>query len=126
MSLEQRRVEDNLKRFKLEKWNVGMQKGLFQYDKATNERESRDLVVQLMNDVDEGEINIINEFAMDVYGVKPNAQQMMDVDELEQFDAEEVDQFYNREAMGIDADLGENYADGEYYEEDRDDETDYD
>ena len=125
MSLEQRRVEDNLKRFKLEKWNVGMQKGLFQYDKATNERESRDLVVQLMNDVDEGEINIINEFAMDVYGVKPNAQQMMDVDELEQFDAEEVDQFYNREAMGIDADLGENYADGEYYEEDRDDETDY-
>jgi hypothetical protein len=125
MSLEQRRVEDNLKRFKLEKWNVGMQKGLFQYDEATNERESRDLVVQLMQDVDEGEINIINEFAMDVYGVKPNAQQMMDVDELERFDAEEVDQFYTREAMGIDTDLGENYADGEYYEEDRDDETDY-
>jgi hypothetical protein len=127
MSIEHRRVEDNLKRYKLEKWNVGMQKGLFQYDKATNDRETRDLVVQLMQDVEEGDMNVINEFAMDVYGVGrgTNDQQMVDVDELERGEVEEVDDFYEREAMGIDGNLGENYMDGEYYEEDREDVEDY-
>jgi len=127
MSIENRRVEDNLKRYKLEKWNVGMQKGLFQYDEATNEREARDLVVQLMQDVEEGDINIINELAMDVYGINKgtNINQMSDVEDLERYEEEEVDQFYTRESMGIDVNLGEDYMDGQYYEEDRDDDTDY-
>ena len=127
MSIENRRVEDNLKKYKLEKWNVGMQKGLFQYDQATNEREKRDLIVQLMQDIEEGDINVINEFAMDVYGVQQgtNVQQMVDVEELERGQAEEVEEFYTREAMGIDSNLGENYMDGGYYEEDQEDAEDY-
>jgi len=122
MTLENRRVEDNLKRYKLEKWNVGMQKGLIHYDESTNERETRDLVVQLMQDIEEGDINIINEFAMDIYDVKSssNGRQMVDVEEMEREEEEEL----NREAiMGIDEDLGEDYMDGQYYEEDRDDDN---
>jgi hypothetical protein len=42
MSEDERRVEDQKKKLKLDEWNVGTQKGIFIYDKQTSEREVRE------------------------------------------------------------------------------------
>jgi uncharacterized tellurite resistance protein B-like protein len=95
---------------------VGMQKGLIQYDAETNNREQNELIVQLMQDVEEGEMNIFNELAMDVYDVaKPNLEE---VEEDEDDYGDEDNDFYDRGNMEIDHNLGEDYMDGNYYEED--------
>ena len=39
MSIEQRKVEDSLKKYRLEHWNVGQQKGLYEYDADAYDRE---------------------------------------------------------------------------------------
>lgn len=39
MSIEQRKVEDSLKKYRLEHWNVGQQRGLYEYDAAAYDRE---------------------------------------------------------------------------------------
>jgi len=50
MSLEERRVENMMKTYRLGKWNVGQQKGLYIYDKDTQERERQDLLEQGVKD----------------------------------------------------------------------------
>jgi hypothetical protein len=131
MSIEERRVENMMKNFKIGKWNVGMQKGLVQYDSAINERETNDLIGHLMQDMKSGTMDVVSEMMIDFYDldeVQDNEQtegQMVDVNELEQQQENETDEFYNDEAYGIN-ELSENYADGEYYEEDRDEDFGYD
>jgi len=39
MSIEQRKVEDSLKKYRLEHWNVGQQKGLYEYDAKMFDKE---------------------------------------------------------------------------------------
>jgi hypothetical protein len=121
LSIEERRVEDMMKNYKLGKWNVGMQKGLVQYDAITNERETNDLMQQLLKDVEEGDIDIVTEMTLGIYdvGQYTNTDQMADVEEVQDFENQETEHFYDREAFGIE-DLGEDYTDGQYYEEDID------
>jgi len=45
MSIEQRRVEDNLKKYRIGIWNVGQQKGLYEYDKNAFDREIEQFLV---------------------------------------------------------------------------------
>jgi hypothetical protein len=68
MSIEQRKVEDDLKKYRLENWNVGKQKGLYEYDKTAFDREIEQFVVEGNEGggeeaVDEGQIgqNELNE-----------------------------------------------------------------
>ena len=49
MSIEERKIEDMFKKHKLERWNIGQQKGIFQYDKTTYDRERNELVEQSEN-----------------------------------------------------------------------------
>jgi hypothetical protein len=112
MSIEERKVEDMLKNHRLGRWNVGQQKGLFMYDQNTYDRERNDLISQIMGETQEGSLDIVSEDLLDIY----------DLDKLDE-DTEEVD--INRETYDI-GDLDNNFMDGVYYEEDRDeDETDY-
>jgi hypothetical protein len=53
MSIEERRVENMMKTYRLGKWNVGQQKGLFIYDEATQERERHELLEQGVKDNEE-------------------------------------------------------------------------
>jgi hypothetical protein len=94
MDQDERRVEDLKKQLKLGRWNVGMQKGLVQYDKATYEREVAGLEE---ND-------------------NPSAK---DVAELEADLEADADAEADREAFDIGG-LDEEYGDGNYYEEDVD------
>jgi len=111
MSIEERGVEDMLKNYRLGRWNVGQQKGLFIYDQDTYNRERSELIEQIGKETSEGEIDIITEDILDIY----------ELDKLDnQNDANDIE----REMYDI-GDLGEGFMDGQYYEEDRDDETDY-
>ena len=94
MDQDERRVEDLKKQLKLGRWNVGMQKGLVQYDKATYEREVAGLEE---ND-------------------NPSAKDVADLEADLEADA---DAEADREAFDIGG-LDEEYGDGNYYEEDVD------
>ena len=94
MDKEERQIEDQFKRYKMGRWNVGLQKGLVQYDKKTYDREvneNKGMEELISKDVDE-----------------------MDIEDKAAADAEE-----DNEAMDITG-LGEDYRDGDYYGEDDD------
>ena len=105
MSIEERKIEDMFKKHKLERWNIGQQKGIFQYDKDTYDRERNELVGQIFTEQPEmlGESN--NE-SLDIY-------------DIEKRDEYEPGDDYNRETYDF-QDLGEDYMDGDFYPEDRD------
>ena len=92
---DEREIEKQFMKYKMGQWNVGEQRGLFAYDKGTyeREREQQDLGVFTTG------------------GVEVDA---LDA-EREQNAAEEHD------AEGMDfGELGEDFRDGVFYEEDRD------
>ena len=105
MTTEQLNVENTLKNLRIGKWNVGQQTGLFKYDKKTYERERSELALDLM-------ANIGRDDPMDAG---------MDVGELEDIEREEGVLEMQGEEMDFTM-FGEEYTEGAYYEEDRDDE----
>ena len=109
MSIQERKVEDMFKNYRLGRWNVGQQTGLIEYDKDTYDRERNELLQQLYeNGGDDNGTEMVRE----IYDIE---REGMDYDDEENEDAD----IYDRPDAGLD-DLGENYMDGEYYEEDRD------
>jgi len=104
MTIEERKIEDAFKNYKLGRWNVGQQKGLFQYDPNTYQRERTEMIAQLYDEVPD-----MNEAAVDA----------LDIYELDKLDAVVDEDDYNRDTYDF-QDLGEDYMDGDYYPEDRD------
>jgi hypothetical protein len=104
MTIEKRKIEDAFKNYKLGRWNVGQQKGLFQYDPNTYQRERTEMIAQLYDEVPD-----MNEAAVDA----------LDIYELDKLDAVVDEDDYNRDTYDF-QDLGEDYMDGDYYPEDRD------
>jgi hypothetical protein len=112
----------------LGKWNVGLQKGLVQYDAATNARETDDLLTNLMEDLEDGNADVMTNLMTDVYNVQP-LHDNEDVLELENIIGDHlVENDGNlrtagdyRGATNI-GDLGEDYYDGQYYDEDKEEE----
>ena len=105
MDDDERRVEDTKKILKLGRWNVGLKKGLVNYDKARYVEERNQLFDQMANpeniDIEDSVIQV-------------------SVQDLEQQDNQEIDDFYEEEANDIRNFMGDD-ADGAYYEEDMDD-----
>ena len=106
MDDDERRVEDTKKILKLGRWNVGLKKGLVNYDKARYVEERNQLFDQMANpeniDIDDSVIQTT-------------------VQDLEQQENQDIDDFYEEEANDIRNFMGDD-ADGAYYEEDIDDE----
>jgi hypothetical protein len=60
MDKEERQIEDQFKRYKMGRWNVGLQKGLVQYDKKTYDRETAgdlELDVEQIEEEEKAEAN---------------------------------------------------------------------
>jgi hypothetical protein len=113
MERDERKVEDMLKQFKIGRWNVGQQKGLFTYSSETYARQKE--LHQYLN-ASEGEASELT-----MIPERDGAEtQEYEVEALEREDAAEVDREYEAEANDI-AGLDEDYYDGNYYEEDRED-----
>lgn len=108
MDPDQRRVEDELKKAKLGRWNVGMQKGLVHYDKDTYDRERNELFLQLN----------------DPTAAFDNMEAMITTRGVEDLEADmeaEADAAADQEAYDIGG-LGEEYGNGRYYDDDVDEE----
>ena len=105
MDDDERRVEDTKKILKLGRWNVGLKKGLVNYDKETYVNERNVLFEQLANQGDIDSDNVVIQKT---------------VDQLEHEEQETIDEFYEDEANNIQDYYGTD-ADGAYYEEDRED-----
>ena len=105
MSPEARKAEELLKKYRLGKWNVGQQRGLVYYDKETYTRERGEMLAQLTDDVAGNVHDVVNEMRREIYDIEKE-------DEADANNAEDM------EAMDIHG-LGDDYMDGVYYEEDR-------
>jgi hypothetical protein len=112
MEKDERKVEDLLKQLHLGRWNVGIQKGVFIYDKSVYDNDRVDAIVRFQQDIDANEVG------------EP-MQEDIEVDDLEREQNAENDEFYDREAMDI-GHFGDDYMDGNYYGEDGDDDFAYD
>ena len=116
MEKDERQVEFQLKQFKLGRWNVGMQKGVYTYDKTSYEGTNVDNLYDEsagtmgQNDHENGQT-----VRMDDY----------DVDDLEEHDERLADELNDQEANDISG-FGEDYTDGNYYGEDQDNDFGYD
>jgi hypothetical protein len=104
MTIEERKIEDAFKQYKLGRWNVGQQKGLFQYDPNTYQRERSEMISQLYDEVPD-----MNE----------TVAETIDIYELDKLDEVPDHDDYNRDTYDF-QDLGEDYMDGNYYQEDVD------
>ena len=122
LSKEERKVEDLLKNFKIGRWNVGQQKGLVAYDAETNERETKDMIGQLLQDLEEENMDANGELLMDIYDLATlqNSEKGYLADDLNVEEGDDADGYYDNEGENIAA-FGNDYLDGVYYEEDRED-----
>lgn len=104
MDDDERRVEDTKKMLKLGRWNVGLRKGLVDYDKGRYVEERNQLFEELAHgDSEPSEVVVQRE-----------------VEDLEVMEEEAQEKEYDAEAMDLRSYYGDD-ADGAYYEEDRDD-----
>jgi hypothetical protein len=104
MSIQERKIEDQFKQYKLGRWNVGKQKGLVSYDKETYERERGEILNQMNMELDVGNLDVVSEMRREIYDIERDVEQ----------DAEAT---YDQEAYDI-RNLDEDYMDGIYYAED--------
>lgn len=121
MMKDERKVEIELKKNKLGIWNRGQQKGLFKYDKNTNERETEEMMKQYIQDMENGEVDELTQLLVDSYSVNVHQQQQEEEEEEDDNYKEDhtTDNFYDRGAY--DLHLPSNFADGGYYTEDDED-----
>jgi hypothetical protein len=105
MEKDERKVEDMIKNFKLGRWNVGTQKGVFMYDKDTYDLEREDNLVRFAQDL---EVTAGKNGDMGEIGY--------DIEDLERIDDEAANDFYDEEANGIEH-FGVDYMDQGYYDD---------
>ncbi len=112
MEKDELNIEKMLKKYKMERWNTGLQKSNFIYDAKTYDANRDTSLVRLYDEFAE-----TNDFE--------NVQdEGIDVNALDAIQEEENAE-YDNEGFDIGG-LTENYADGEYYEEDVDRDFGYD
>jgi hypothetical protein len=101
MDKDERKVEDMFKRYKMGRWNVGLQKGLVQYDEKTYDRERME--------ADEG-------------GGAPE-EESVDIEQMDEAAKRDMARAFEAEAGDI-SQFGAGYMDGDYYGDDREEDDD--
>ena len=118
MERDERKLEDQMKQLRIGRWNVGLQKGIFKYDKAMYDKET---AAKGLNDL----YTEIEDFEKGSSPVNQPDTEMFDVDELNKHDQMVIDEMYEEEEFNI-VGLDEDYGDGNYYTEDQDRDFGYD
>jgi len=119
MERDERKLEDQMKKLRIGRWNIGLQKGIFKYDASMYDKETAnkgltDLYSEI-EDFEKGGATTFND---------PDIE-MFDTNELDRHDQTVTDEMYEDEQYNIDG-LDEDYGDGNYYTEDQDREFGYD
>lgn len=107
ISEEELKIEELNKQLKLGRWNVGLQKGLVEYNPKRYNEERKQLFEQMNGRLDLDEAH--------------DVPIQRSVDDLNQEEQEQVNEFYDEEANNFQNYRGDD-ADGGYYEEDFDEE----
>jgi hypothetical protein len=97
---DERAIEKMFMKYKIGRWNIGLQKGLVKYDPKTYDREIME------NDMEE------------------YADNGMEADELVNAENIEISNEYDNEGLEIQQ-FGEDYQDGDFYGDHREDENDF-
>ena len=105
LSIEERKIEDMFKKYKLGRWNIGQQKGIFKYDKTTYDRERNELIAELHEEAP----NVLED----------SNPESLDIYDIERLDAYEPGDNYNRDTYDF-SNLENDFEDGDFYPEDRD------
>ena len=118
MERDERKLEDQMKKLRIGRWNIGLQKGIFKYDATMYDKETTNKgLTDLYKEIEDFE-NGSTAFN------QPDAE-MVDTDELEKHDENVINEMYDDEQYNIDG-LDEDYGDGNYYTEDQDKDFGYD
>jgi hypothetical protein len=112
MEKDERNIEKMLQKFKIDRWNVGQQAGLFMYDKSEYDRNREGRLTRLYEELTADD-------------TIPNIPQAMGVDDLVALEEQEQQELYDAEGTDIGV-FGEDYTDGVYYREDEDRDFGYD
>ena len=80
MSAEEREVENILKNNKLERWSVGLQKGLVEYDPLFYDKEREKLENQLLKEVKMQNIDEVSKMNAEIYSYDLEYQEQLDKD----------------------------------------------
>ena len=116
LSIEERKIEDMKKKYKLDEWNVGQQKGLFIYDKKVSDRERIEQEKEDLIDIQKHGMRKAD-FLM-IQSQEETAHDIMDVEDIE----EDIDREENEPDMGYGLEsLKANFHDGQFYSDDESD-----
>jgi len=117
MSPDERSVEDMKKKFKMDEWNLGTQRGIFEYDKKTSEREVREQEAEEALDIRKHGMR--KEDFISIHGDTEDTgdvlREMVDIEDMGE-GPEEAEELEN-EITG----LKNHFFDGQYYSEDESD-----
>jgi len=120
MSPDERAVEDMKKKCKMDEWNVGTQRGIFQYDKKTSEREVREQSIEDALDIQKHGLRKTDFISIhgDTEDMEDTLREFTDMN-IMRSDIEEAEDEETL-ATGL-AGLKHNYMDGQFYSDDESD-----
>jgi hypothetical protein len=116
MSEDERKVEDMKKKYKMDEWNVGTQRGIFEYNKQTSTREVAEQKAEEALEIQKHGIRAADFVAIhgDTEEGEEPLREMLDIDEM----IEEVEE--ENMMTGL-SDLKHNFFDGQFYSDDESD-----
>jgi hypothetical protein len=106
MSPDERAVEDMKKKYKMDEWNVGTQRGIFEYDKKTSERE-------VMEQLAEDALDIQKHGMRKTDFLSLHGAEAVDIEHIEDAEVEDEETM----ASGLRG-LKANFMDGQFYSDD--------
>jgi hypothetical protein len=112
MSEDERRVEDMKKKLKMDEWNVGTQRGIFEYNAATSTREVQEQQMEETLDIQKHGLRQADFLAINADALAQGGDFQEDVEEGE----EEEDHLLT--GLG---ELKRNFHDGQFYSDDESD-----
>jgi hypothetical protein len=120
MSPDERAVEDMKKKYKMDEWNVGTQRGIFQYDKKTSEREVREQSIEDALDIQKHGLRQTDFISIhaDTEDMEDTLREFIDMNTMRSDIDEAVDE--ETIATGL-ASLKRNFMDGQFYSDDESD-----
>lgn len=113
LNKDEREIEDMKKKYKLDEWNVGQQKGLFVYDKNVSDRERMEQEKEDLIDIQKHGIR--KEDFMLIQSTELLQNDLDDLDDLENMAEDEPDM-----GFGLNS-LKDNFHDGQFYSDDESD-----
>jgi hypothetical protein len=116
MSPDERAVEDMKKKFKMDEWNVGTQRGIFEYDKQTSNREVQEQMAEDALDIQKHGMRTADFISL--HGDTGDNEYIL----REMVDADDIPLDMEEETMtsGLRS-LKSNFMDGQFYSDDESD-----